>query len=204
MRNIVWTSILALLISASIGEPSARAEDDNIEARSHVSDNGALQWCFSRFPSGSEVIGASSRPIKDLELVPLKLDEMIAPADLITKTEIVGRLLGYIRKYRGVWIWPTIGEPSDFAIFVERLTEREMTIAFLVRATERNRDHRDGLRKNARQKLTWNGTAFSSGPTGELESTTSIYISAFSDALLLVGANKREAWPMCFISSKHY
>lgn len=129
---------------------------------------------------------------------------MIAPADLVTKTEIVGRLPGYIRKYRGVWIWPAIDGPPDFALFVERLTEREMTIAFVFRATEKNKDHRDRLRQNAREKLTWNGTAFSSGPEGELESTTSIYISAFSDALLLVRANNREAWPGCFISSKHY
>ncbi len=79
-----------------------------------------------------------------------------------------------------------------------------MTIAFVFRATEKNKDHRDRLRQNAREKLTWNGTAFSRGPEGELESTTSIYVSAFSDALLIFRANKREGWPMCFISSKHY
>jgi hypothetical protein len=87
----------------------ARAGDNNSESRSHVSDDDGLQWCFSRFPAGSEAIGASSRPLEDLELAPLNLDEMIAPADLITKTEVVGGLPGYIRKYRGVWIGPTTG-----------------------------------------------------------------------------------------------
>lgn len=201
MRSLIHIPVLILL---AIGGASAWAESDSFEARSHVSDDDALQWCFSRFPSGSEAIGASSRPIAELELAPLKPEEMIAPADLITKTEIVGRLPGYIRKYRGVWIWPAISEPPDFAVFVERLTEKEMTIAFVFRAKEENKDYRDRLRNNSREKLTWNGTAFSAGPEGELESTTNIYISAFSDALLLIRSNKREAWPMCFISSKHY
>lgn len=196
MRNIVWISILTFLMLVP-----ARAEDDNSESRSHVNEDEALKWCFSRFPS-TEPSEVSSRSLR--ELAPFKLEDMVAPPDLITKTETVGRPPGYIRKYKGVWIWPAITEPPDFAIFVERLTAEEMTIAFVSRATEENKDYRDKLRKNSREKLTWNGTAFSRGPEGELESTTSIYVSAFSDALLIVRANKREGWPMCFISSKHY
>ncbi|MBK1867347.1 hypothetical protein [Taklimakanibacter albus] len=197
MRNIVLISIFTFLMLVP-----ARAEDDNSESRSHVNEDEALKWCFSRFPS-AEPAEVSSRSIS--ELAPFKLEDTIAPPGLITKTETVGRLPGYIRKYKGVWIWPAITEPPAFAIFVERLTAEEMTIAFVSRATEENKDYRDGLRKNSRQKLTWNGTAFSAGPDGELESTTTIYISAFSDALLLIRANKREGGPpMCFISSKHY
>jgi hypothetical protein len=198
---LVWQFTTALLLILMAGSAPARAED-NSESQSHQTDDGIFEWCMSYFPRVDEENGTTTRPAGNL--APFKLEEMIAPADLITKTEIAGKLPGYIRKYRGVWIWPMITEPPLFALFVERLSPREMTIALLSRATADNRPHRKRLLENSREKLTWNGTAFSSEPEGELQSKTTIYISAFGHAMLVVYENNREAWPMCLISSKHY
>ncbi|WP_162914107.1 hypothetical protein [Taklimakanibacter lacteus] len=174
-----------------------------MDTHSREADNKLPEWCLSHFPGVDEDAWAISRPLG--KFAPFKLEDMIAPADLVTKTEIVGKLPGYIRKYRGVWIWPTISQPPDFAIFVERLSPKEMMIAFLGRATAENESYREKLRANSRQKLTWNGTAFSSAPEGDLQSKTTIYISAFGHAMLVAHENKSEGSPpLCFISSKHY
>lgn len=207
MRNLVRVSVLrdfipvtiASFFLLAIGHASTRAEDHSTETPSPAGDE-LLQWCLSRFPGMSEEAGTISRPRG--KVAPLKVEEMIVPADLVTKTETTGRLPGYIRKYRGVWIWPSV--PPDFAIFVERLGPTEMSIAFLSRATARNESYRERLRENSRKKLTWNGTALSSAPEGNLQSKITIYISAFGQAMLVIHENRIEAWPMCFISSKHY
>ncbi len=197
MRRIA----LAVCILLALGSAS-RAEDRDMDTHSQEADDKLPEWCRSHFPGVDQEAWAISRPMGEFAL--FRLADMIAPADLITKTEIVGKLPGYIRKYRGTWIWPRISQPPDFAIFVERLSPKEMTIAFLSRATAENESYREKLRGNSRQMLTWNGTAFSSAPQGKLQSKTTIYISAFGHAMLVIYSNRIEAWPLCFISSKHY
>jgi hypothetical protein len=197
LRDVTQITV-AFFFLLAISSASTPAEDDGTEAQSP--GDVLFKWCLSRFPGMDEEAGTISRPRG--KPAPLKVEEMIAPADLITKTEIVGRLPGYIRKYRGVWVWPS--EPPSFVVFVERLSRKEMTIALLSRAMAENESYREKLRENSREKLAWNGTAFSSTPEGELQSKTTIYISAFGQAMLVIHENRIEAWPMCFISAKHY
>jgi len=197
MRSLLRVSVLLSVLLALGSSTSLKAETD------HEADGNAYLWCLSYFHIWEDEKGAVSRPTE--KLAPFKLADMIVPSDLIRKTQMTGNLPGYIRKYRGVWIWPSVHEPPPFAVIVERLTPTAMTIAFLSRATEENKSYRQRLLRNSRIDLTWNGTAFSTKPEGKIQSVISIYISAFGQAMLFATENNIEGQPpMCLISSKHY
>lgn len=168
-------------------------------------DEKAFGWCISHFlslddesPETDKDIRPIARPVEKFR--PFDIKEMLTPPGLITETEIVGRLPPEIEKYRGLWIEPTIDTPSLRAIFVERLTPTEMTIA----EARRKPDPQHSVPPNPdnpRRKLKWNGKAFRD------VRGVGYYISISPDgeAMFLVLETEWEAMPVgCLISSRHY
>lgn len=184
-------------------------------ARDLSTDWRVIEWCFSHFPreeSGS--VQLLPRPPGKLRL--FDLSNSTAPIDLVTKTQIVGKLPPSVEKYQGYWIWPSIDEPSPRAILVERLTPTEMTISLI---RERERDDDD---KPDRMFLSWTGTHFASSigtpkEFREMEIRVSqsgdvmAAMSGYTRTMTLIEKDGKESshtfsegWPLCFISSKHY
>jgi hypothetical protein len=214
MQDLVRASILLLALGGTIPAlavtPATKVDDK------------ALEWCLSHFP-----VEESLSPADDIKPLPrpagkfhtFDLAGARTPPGLVRHTEIIGPLPPEIEKYEGQWIWPTHEDSPRFAIFVERLTATEMTIGWAIKP-ENDRD--EGGYRKLRNLLRWTGKSFShSESSADGSETLDIVISADGEAMLIVSGYSRlvtiedgtgkqsthtfgEAWPLCFISSKHY
>lgn len=201
MRNLYrFYALLPVLLACST---PLKAATDALPLTK--TDEKAFAWCLSHFPFGSENPWAdedADRPVK--QFPPFDMKDMLGPPNLVKETEIAGKLSATIAKYQGLWIWPTVSVPSPIAIFVERLTPTEMTIAMVKR--ELNSEH--GAPSNPdplRYELKWNGEAFIGEPGDPDEVGYHISISQDGQAMLVVFVTRTEAMPgFCLISSKHY
>lgn len=171
-------------------------------------DEKAFEWCLSHFPFGIENPWADEnaaplqRPVKSFP--PFDIEDMLGPPELIKETEIAGELVPEIAKYQGHWIWPAVSMPSPMAIFVERLTPTEMTVA-MVKKKLNTEPEPHAQSSSLRHKLKWNGDAFIEEPQGPDGVGYLIRISQDGRAMFVVFVTRIEAMPgMCLLSSKHY
>jgi hypothetical protein len=214
MRNLICVSVLLLALGSTIPAlavtPATKVDDS------------AFEWCLSHFP-GEE----SPSPADDIKPLPrpagkfrpFDLAGARTPPNLVRRTEITGSPPPEIEKYKGQWTWPAHEDAPHFAIFVERLAATEMTIGWAIKP---GKDKNEEGYRDLRNVLRWTGKSFSSSESSaEGAETLDIFISADSEAMLIVSGYSRlvtvedrtgkksshtfgEAWPMCFISSKHY
>jgi hypothetical protein len=201
MRNPSCFSF-TLCVLLTVGSVPSWATNDGPETHPNEINERLLNWCLSYFPVEDPSKGPLSRPAK--ELAPMKLDQMVFPPDLVTKTQTVGKLPWYVEKYRDTWIWPSVGEHPPFAVFVEGLTPTEITVALTIRRKE---GEKANPYKHLREKLKWTGREFArtdSADQNEKPTRLSLHVSQFRHAMLWLTEVRNEAWPMCFISSKHY
>lgn len=212
MRNVAWISIPVFVLLAS-ADLSAQEEDDTADLRT---DDKLYEWCMSSFPL-EEGVSAKPLPRPAEKRRPFELADALTPPNLITRTEIVGTLPPEIEKYKGQWIWPAHDEAPVAAIFVERLTPSEMTIAWAFKR-EKDRDGTDS--RYSRTVLKWTGKSFHySAPIPRGFEELEAVISADGEAMLIMSGYTRtitlednagnqsshtsgEGWPFCFISDR--
>lgn len=168
-------------------------------------DERALEWCLGHFPFGPENPWASEETVVSQRpperFVPFSIKD---PSDVIEDTVIVGKPPLEIARYRGHWIMPTVSMAPPIAIFVERLTPAEMTIA-IVRALPYQGSGTLTEPGSSRHILKWNGKAFAEEPAEPDGVGHLIRISQDGRAMFVVFVTRIEAMPgMCLISSKHY
>jgi hypothetical protein len=208
MRSLAYVLVMLLLVSGSApswgGGKSAAITSPALEVQ-------LAEWCASYFPTIRSA--PLWRPVK--KLAPLNLNEMSAPSDLIATTQTAGKLPWYVERYRGTWIAPTVEPQIPGAIFVERLTPTEMTIALVLpkQATDKKASQ-EGLRLN----LIWTGKEFADAlPWPKGSRGFVVQVSPFGDAMYFMvighppnvpkngdGSPAEEVHGMCFISSKHH
>jgi hypothetical protein len=210
MRRAAHVSFLLLIFPAYGEVVSYQAY-----GRERSTDFKVFEWCLSHFPR-EEGGSVQLLPRPPGKLRSFDLSNSTAPIDLVTKTRIVGKPPPSIEKYQGYWTWPSIDKLSPGAILVERLTPTEMTISLI-----RERDRSDGD-KPERMFLSWTGThfAYSIGTPKEFREME-IRVSQSGDVMAAMSGYTHtetlidkdgkesshrfsEAWPYCFISSKHY
>ena len=157
--RILARRLISSFLLLTLASPPSWGDDGN--AQPAFMDQKLLEWCLSYFSRQDGKAAALPQPAK--ALAPLKLEEMIAPPDLVTQTQIAGKLPANIEKYQGTWIWPSASQSPFFAIFVECLTSQEMTIAFVPRRPQ----NEEVSARFMRMTLFWTGTEFSdSKPEG--------------------------------------
>jgi hypothetical protein len=194
MRNLAGVSVFVFLAAGSA--PSWGQVDDFSLPRkelspSEVSDGKLLDSCLSyAFDQSPEP--ASRRHPK--ESAPLDLKDAIVPPNLVTETAIVGDVPPEIRMYQGRWALRLTNKSYiPYAAFVERLTPREMTIAFVMRPED---GHHLDPSKGFRHGLEWTGDAFAGQDVimwGNWGSTNlSVGVSHFGDAMILATSNDIE------------
>lgn len=210
MRKFVYVLFLPLIYLAHGGTTSHQAY-----GKERSTDFKVFEWCLSHFPrrEGGDI---QLLPRPPGELRSFDLSNSTAPSDLVTKTQIVGKLPPSIEKYQGIWTWPSIDAPSSGAIVIERLTTTEMTIV-LMRERDKNQDVQP-----ERLTLGWTGTHFfhSKGtPTDSQE--IALYVSDSGETMAgMLGAThtvtlidkdgkessdtRGEGWPLCFLSERYY
>lgn len=217
MRNFAWVSISLFLMLASAVLP-AQAEDGAIDTRTSDVDSKLREWCASHFPKDEgESAKPAPRPVEKLR--PFEFAQALTPPGLVTRTEIIGTLPPEIEKYKGQWTWPAHDKAPAATLFVERLTATEMAIAWVLK---REKHVNEANHPDLRTMLKWTGSSFSySKSISEGSATLDIYVSANSEAMAVVTGYSRlvtlgdrtgkqssytssEAFPACFISSKHY
>lgn len=99
---------------------------------------------------------------------------------------------------------PTVSMRPPMAIFVERLTPAEMTMA-IVRTLPDCRTKTFTEASSSRHTLKWNGEAFAEKVAEPDGVGHLIRISQDGRAMFVVFVTRIEAMPgMCLISSKHY
>lgn len=178
------------------------AQNDRPEVQSHKTDDEAFYWCNGYFFDEDGSGSTAERPTQ--KLTPFVLEDMMKPVDLVTETEVVGKLPPEVDRYRGYWILPSIGEPVGGALFVERLTPIEITLVLTAR--------RDVLeREIPRLNLKWTGKEFADRLDDKPGIILRVSPGGHAMNLAFIGHNKTsdgrswsEAIPMCLISSKHY
>jgi hypothetical protein len=177
MRKIAFV-LCVLLVLGSV----ASASSEVARTRPSEMDTKLQEWCMGYFREGDRTEHFRSRPAQDL--AELEMKEMTIPPDLVTMTEIEGNPPTEIRNYGDIWVWPSTNEASPYAVFVERLTPTEMTIA-IVKTREAHPLRLDA--RDVRRHFKWTGTHFleeTPNPTGSPELVA--YVSPFGDALILI------------------
>src|SRR4051794_37091698 len=114
--------ILGAAVFIFLADPTSNAWPDN-RPKEYETDSALQEWCQKLFENSARY---SDRPIGKLGQIDIR--KLAAPPNLIQNTEIIGSLPPAISRYAGHWIYPALGSP-DFAIFVERLSPTDMTIA---------------------------------------------------------------------------
>lgn len=208
MRTVARVSLLLTILFGHCAAVSHQAY-----ARELSTDWKVFEWCLSHFPR-EESGNVQLLPRPPGKLRSFDLSNSTAPSDLVTKTQIVGKLPPSIEKYQGYWTWPSIDEPSPGAILVERLTPTEMSISLI-----RERSKSEG-NKPERMFLSWTGTQFASSigtpkEFRELEIRVSqsgdvmAAMSGYTRTMTLIDKDGKESshtfsegWPYCFISER--
>jgi hypothetical protein len=208
MRNVVLFLLTSLFICSG-------AIPHHAQGRESSKSFKAFEWCLSHFPKREgESVRLLPRPAGELR--PFDPSNAMLPADLVTKTQINGKLSPSLEKYKGIWTWPSLDVPASGVIFVERLTPTEMTIVLA-----RQRDKSEDLEPE-RLTLGWTGTHFyhSKGTPNDSQEIA-LYVSESGEAMAgMLGATRTvtlidkdgkessdtrgEGWPLCFLSEKYY
>jgi hypothetical protein len=197
--------LLVLFPALFLGSLSPLGQTVSNQTNVQEVDNKLFEWCLSYFP---DVVlndgGPLERPVE--KLAAIDMTGVVAPPGLITETEIVGDLPPSIKSYKGRWASPFETNPIlPYAVFVERLSPTEMTIALLIKSSGGQQRHPPN---DLRHRLKWDGQAFiaeRSNLLGIEGVTFGVQVSPFGDAMVLSWSDDREAHLLtCLMALKHF